>query len=79
MSAGGSGAAMAQARTREGANVSCDDGRRGILSGDAIISPDRHAIEPDLAASERHHRQQIICDRGTRRLGRPRQGRRPAG
>ena len=32
--------AMAQACTREGANVSCDDGRRGLLSGDAIIWPD---------------------------------------
>jgi hypothetical protein len=38
--AGGSGPAMAQACTREGANVSCDDGRRGLLSGDAIIWPD---------------------------------------
>ena len=35
--AGSSGPAMAQACTREGANVSCDDGRRGLLSGDAII------------------------------------------
>jgi hypothetical protein len=33
-------AAIAQACTREGANVSCDDGRRGLLSGDAIIWPD---------------------------------------
>jgi hypothetical protein len=40
MSAGGSGPAMARARTLEGANVSSDDGRRGILSGDAIIGPD---------------------------------------
>ena len=38
--AGSSGLAMAQACTREGANVSCDDGRRGLLSGDAIIWPD---------------------------------------
>src|SRR5712691_13533816 len=35
--AGSSGPAMAQACTHEGANVSCDDGRRGLLSGDAII------------------------------------------
>jgi hypothetical protein len=35
--AGSSGPAMAQACTREGVNVSCDDGRRGLLSGDAII------------------------------------------
>ena len=32
MGAGSSGPAMAQACTREGANVSCDDGRRGLLS-----------------------------------------------
>src|SRR5208283_5236718 len=32
--------AMAQACTREGAVVSCDDGRRGLLSGDAILWPD---------------------------------------
>jgi hypothetical protein len=38
--AGGSAPAVAQACTREGANVSCDDGRRGLLSGDAIIWPD---------------------------------------
>ena len=38
--AGSSGPAMAQACTREGVNVSCDDGRRGLLSGDAIIWPD---------------------------------------
>jgi hypothetical protein len=36
--AGSSGPAMAQACTREGA-VSCDDGRRGLLSGDAITGP----------------------------------------
>jgi hypothetical protein len=40
IAAGSSGPAMAQACTREGANVSCDDGRRGLLSGDAIIWPD---------------------------------------
>jgi hypothetical protein len=42
------GPAMAQACTREGANVSCDDGRRGLLSGDAIIWPDgtRSSLSP---------------------------------
>jgi hypothetical protein len=34
------GPALAQACTRQGIDVSCDDGRRGILSGDAIIWPD---------------------------------------
>jgi hypothetical protein len=32
--------ALAQACTRNGSEVSCDDGRRGLLSGDAIIWPD---------------------------------------
>src|ERR1700704_7033906 len=44
----GASPAMAQACTREGANVSCDDGRRGLLSGDAIIWPDgtRSSLSP---------------------------------
>jgi hypothetical protein len=40
IAAGRASPAMAQACTRDGANVSCDDGRRGLLSGDAIIWPD---------------------------------------
>jgi hypothetical protein len=45
---GCAGPAMAQACTREGANVSCDDGRRGLLSGDAIVWPDgtRSSLSP---------------------------------
>ena len=35
----GAGPALAQACTREGDAVTCDDGRRGLLSGDAIIWP----------------------------------------
>lgn len=38
--AGYAGPAMAQACTRQGVDAACDDGRRGILSGDAIIWPD---------------------------------------
>ena len=34
------GPAMAQACTRQGADVTCDDGRRGIFSGDAIVWAD---------------------------------------
>jgi hypothetical protein len=34
------GPALAQSCTRQGIDVSCDDGQRGILSGDAIIWPD---------------------------------------
>jgi hypothetical protein len=42
------GSALAQTCIREGANVSCDDGRRGLLSGDAIIWPDgtRSSLSP---------------------------------
>lgn len=32
--------AMAQICTRQGVDVSCEDGRRGVLSGDAILWPD---------------------------------------
>ena len=34
------GPALAQACTRQGVDVACDDGRRGILSGDTIIWTD---------------------------------------
>lgn len=32
--------ALAQVCTRQGVDVSCEDGRRGVLSGDAILWPD---------------------------------------
>ncbi|PJG50940.1 hypothetical protein CVM73_33765 [Bradyrhizobium forestalis] len=32
--------ALAQVCTRQGVDVSCDNGRRGVLSGNAIIWPD---------------------------------------
>ena len=40
--------AMAQTCTRQGDAVSCDDGRRGLLSGDAILWPDgtRSSLTP---------------------------------
>ncbi|MGH6707765.1 MAG: hypothetical protein ACREEK_02245 [Bradyrhizobium sp.] len=38
--AAAAGPAMAQSCTRQGVDVSCDDGRRGIFSGDAIIWAD---------------------------------------
>ena len=34
------GPVLAQACTRQGVDVACDDGRRGILSGDTIIWAD---------------------------------------
>jgi hypothetical protein len=38
--AGSAGPAIAQSCTRAGVDVTCDDGRRGILAGDAIIWAD---------------------------------------
>ena len=35
-----SGPAMAQACTKQGVDVSCDDGRRGIFAGDSIVWAD---------------------------------------
>ncbi len=40
LAAGSLGPAMAQVCTRQGIDVTCDDGRRGILSGNAILWPD---------------------------------------
>ena len=40
LSAVSAGPAAAQSCTRQGVDVTCDDGRRGILSGDAIIWAD---------------------------------------
>jgi hypothetical protein len=40
LSAGCAGPALAQACSHDGPVVTCNDGRRGILSGDAIIWPD---------------------------------------
>jgi hypothetical protein len=34
------GSALAQNCTRQGNDVSCDDGRRGVFTGDAIVWPD---------------------------------------
>jgi hypothetical protein len=38
--AGAAGAAMAQSCSKLGVDVSCDDGRRGIFAGDAIVWAD---------------------------------------
>jgi len=37
---GGVGSAMAQSCTRQGVDVTCDDGRRGVFAGDAIVWAD---------------------------------------
>jgi hypothetical protein len=63
ISVGGAGPAMAQACTREGPVVTCDDGRRGLLSGDAIIWPDgtRSSLSP--------HPSVIIGNKSSVRVG----------
>jgi len=40
LGAGFTAPAQAQACARQGVDVTCDDGRRGVLSGDAILWPD---------------------------------------
>jgi hypothetical protein len=59
----GAGPALAQACTREGDAVSCDDGRRGLLSGDAIIWPDgtRSSLSP--------HASVVIGNKSSVRMG----------
>ena len=39
-SCGAASLAQAQSCTRQGTDVTCDDGRRGVFTGDAIIWPD---------------------------------------
>jgi hypothetical protein len=55
--------ALAQNCTREGDAVSCNDGRRGLLSGDAIIWPDgtRSSLSP--------HPSVIIGNKSSVRVG----------
>jgi hypothetical protein len=54
---------MAQACTREGPILTCDDGRRGLLSGEAIIWPDgtRSSLSP--------HPSVIIGNKSSVRVG----------
>src|SRR5450432_3295963 len=40
ISAAGAGPALAQACSRQGTDVACDDGRRGIFAGDSIVWAD---------------------------------------
>lgn len=49
-------AALAQACTRQGSQVSCDDGRQGIFAGDAIIWADgtRSGLSPHPSVTIGH-------------------------
>ena len=67
---GAAGPAMAQACTKQGNDVTCDDGRRGIYTGDAIVWADGSQIAAGFAASERDHRQQIVRRHRPRRVRR---------
>jgi hypothetical protein len=60
---GGAAPAMAQACGHEGPVVICDDGRRGLLSGDAIIWPD------GTRSSSSPHPSVIIGDKSSVKVG----------
>ena len=60
---GYAGPALAQTCSHEGPVVSCDDGRRGILSGDAIIWPD------GTRSSASPHPSVIIGNKSSVRVG----------
>ena len=62
--AGAAGPAMAQACTRQGTDVSCDDGRRGMFAGDAIIWAD--GTRSSLASP---HPSVIIGNKSSVRVG----------
>jgi hypothetical protein len=61
--AAGAGPALAQACSRQGADVTCDDGRRGLLSGEAIVWTDgtRSSLAP--------HSSVIIGNKSSVRVG----------
>lgn len=55
--------AQAQACARQGVDVTCDDGRRGVLSGDAILWPD------GTRSSSSPHQSVIIGNKSSVRVG----------
>jgi hypothetical protein len=63
VTAGHTGTALAQACHREGDIVTCDDGRRGMLSGDAIIWPD------GTRSSTSPHQSVIIGNKSSVKVG----------
>jgi hypothetical protein len=60
---GCAGPAMAQVCHHEGTVVTCDDGRRGVLSGDTIIWPD------GTRSSSSPHPSVIIGNKSSVRVG----------
>ena len=61
--AGGAPQAWAQACSRQGPVVTCDDGRRGVLEGNAIIWPD------GTRSSSTPHPSVIIGNKSSVRIG----------
>src|SRR5580700_8653963 len=59
----GGGTASAQNYTRLGVDVTCDDGRRGVLAGDAILWPD------GTRSSSTPHPSVIIGNKSSVRIG----------
>jgi hypothetical protein len=59
----GAGTASAQNCTRLGVDVTCDDGRRGVLAGDAILWPD------GTRSSSTPHPSVIIGNKSSVRIG----------
>ncbi len=57
------GSASAQTCTRLGFDVTCDDGRRGVLAGDAILWPD------GTRSSSTPHPSVIIGNKSSVRIG----------
>ena len=57
------GTASAQNCTRLGVDVTCDDGRRGVLAGDAILWPD------GTRSSSTPHPSVIIGNKSSVRIG----------
>ena len=60
---GAAGAANAQRCARHGKDVTCDDGRRGVLEGDAILWPD------GTRSSASPHPSVIIGDKASVHVG----------
>lgn len=54
---------QAQACTRQGVDVTCDDGRRGLLSGDAILWPG------GTRSSSMPHRSLVIGNKSSVHVG----------
>ena len=64
--ASAAGPAMAQACTRQGTDVSCDDGRRGVFAGDSIVWADgtRSSLASPHPSVIVGHKQSVVVGQG---------------